>query len=70
MTALSPCINICQLDPASGLCTGCARTRDEITVWSTLTNDERRLIMGQLPERRALIRVPQSRCSPPRKTQR
>ena len=70
MTALSPCINICQLDEASGLCTGCARTRDEITLWSTLTNNERRQIMAQLPQRHALIRVPQSRCTPTRKNPR
>ena len=69
MTALSPCIQICQLDPASGLCVGCARTRDEIALWSGLTNQERGLVMAQLPARRALIRVPQSRCSPPKKAE-
>ena len=26
----SPCINICKMDAANGLCTGCWRTLDEI----------------------------------------
>ena len=70
MSAISPCINICQLDLVSGLCTGCARTSQEITIWSTLTQEERKLIMAELPDRRALIRTPHSRCSPPKSPKR
>ena len=38
----SPCINVCKMDAPSGLCTGCLRTIDEITVWSRV-DDARRL---------------------------
>ena len=30
----SPCISVCRMDAASGLCEGCLRTLDEIAAWS------------------------------------
>ena len=30
----SPCISVCRMDPASGLCEGCLRTIEEIAAWS------------------------------------
>jgi predicted Fe-S protein YdhL (DUF1289 family) len=47
----SPCINICLMDPDSGLCTGCGRSLDEIGQWYRFTSEERRRIMAELPER-------------------
>jgi len=47
----SPCTQVCQIHPDTGLCLGCARTGDEIAVWSTLTPEKRREIMAALPER-------------------
>jgi predicted Fe-S protein YdhL (DUF1289 family) len=29
----SPCMSVCQMDEASGLCQGCLRTIDEIRAW-------------------------------------
>jgi predicted Fe-S protein YdhL (DUF1289 family) len=49
---VSPCINICEIDPASGLCRGCARTTDEITGWSGGTDAWRHTVMRALPARR------------------
>lgn len=49
----TPCINVCRIDPASRLCTGCLRSIDEITAWSRLTPAQRRAIMADLPQRRA-----------------
>ncbi|QRZ13402.1 DUF1289 domain-containing protein [Paracoccus methylovorus] len=51
MKPSSPCINICRIDPASRLCTGCLRSIDEITRWGRMTEAERRAIMAQLPQR-------------------
>lgn len=48
----TPCIKVCAIDPASGLCLGCARTLDEIVRWSTMSDAERRQIMRELPARR------------------
>ena len=47
----SPCIKICVLDPAAGLCTGCGRTLGEIASWGSLRDDERLAIMADLAER-------------------
>lgn len=34
----SPCISVCRMDAASGLCEGCFRTLDEIAGWSTMAD--------------------------------
>lgn len=51
----SPCINICQMDPASGLCRGCLRTLDEITRWSRIDDAERQGILDAVSERRQAV---------------
>ena len=48
----SPCINVCQIDAASGLCTGCRRTLDEIASWSRLDDARKRAVWARLAERR------------------
>jgi uncharacterized protein len=49
----SPCVKVCQLDHAKGICVGCMRTIDEIAHWSRMTGEERRRIMADLPKRQA-----------------
>lgn len=49
----SPCIEICAIDPGTGLCEGCHRTLSEIAGWARLSAGERRRIMLELPVRRA-----------------
>ncbi|MEN5082254.1 DUF1289 domain-containing protein [Bosea sp. TWI1241] len=52
MTGVStPCVQICVIDQASGLCEGCGRTLQEIAQWSRLSEAERRAIMATLGER-------------------
>jgi hypothetical protein len=51
MTIETPCIQVCVIDPVSGLCAGCRRTRAEIAAWSALTPTERRAIMDDLARR-------------------
>ena len=48
----SPCINVCRMESASGLCEGCLRTIDEIVAWSRLSDDGKRAVWAQLPQRR------------------
>ena len=50
----SPCIKLCAIDPASGLCTGCGRTMAEIGRWGALSEAQRLAIMATLKERRRL----------------
>jgi predicted Fe-S protein YdhL (DUF1289 family) len=47
----SPCVKICVIDPASGLCLGCHRTLEEIAGWSAMTPEARRRLMAELPGR-------------------
>lgn len=51
-TPASPCINVCRMNAASGLCEGCLRTLDEITCWSICEDDEKRAVLAQIPARR------------------
>jgi len=51
--ASTPCIQVCVLDPDSGLCLGCGRTIEELARWSAMTEAERKRIMAELPSRRA-----------------
>jgi len=48
----SPCINICKMDAASGLCVGCFRTIDEITLWSRIDDAARANILASVARRR------------------
>jgi uncharacterized protein len=48
----SPCIGICRLEPASGLCEGCLRTIDEIAAWPEADDAARLAILDRLRDRR------------------
>ena len=48
----TPCVKVCAVDGASGLCLGCFRTLPEIAGWSRLSDEERARIMAELPERK------------------
>ncbi|MBL8308753.1 MAG: DUF1289 domain-containing protein [Rubrivivax sp.] len=48
----SPCTNVCRMDAATGWCAGCLRTIDEIVAWSRLSDDAKRAVWAQLPQRR------------------
>ena len=47
----SPCIMVCTVDGASGLCLGCYRNLKEIATWSRMTDEERAIIMSGLKDR-------------------
>jgi predicted Fe-S protein YdhL (DUF1289 family) len=49
----SPCINVCVMDAASGLCIGCLRTLDEIAEWSAFDAEAKRAVLAAIRERRA-----------------
>lgn len=49
---ISPCVNVCRIDPATRRCQGCARTIDEITRWTRMTDAERDAVMAELSGRR------------------
>lgn len=49
---LSPCINVCLMDETSGLCAGCYRTLEEITLWSRTDDQHRADILAAVAVRR------------------
>jgi predicted Fe-S protein YdhL (DUF1289 family) len=51
----TPCVMVCTVDGASGLCLGCLRTLPEIATWSRMSDEERAKIMDELDARRGLI---------------
>jgi len=51
----SPCISVCRIDDASGLCVGCLRTLDEIAAWGALDDTARRRVWEAIVLRRAKL---------------
>ncbi|MGA7674632.1 MAG: DUF1289 domain-containing protein [Rhizomicrobium sp.] len=47
----SPCIKVCTMDAATGLCAGCARTLDEIARWGAMSEAERAVLRRELEAR-------------------
>ncbi len=63
----SPCISVCKMDEASGLCTGCLRTLDEIALWSVLDEEDKRAVWASLAQRRGRLppATPTTPAGPP-----
>lgn len=47
----SPCVGICDLDPADDVCRGCGRTIDEIAEWGAADDARRRAILERIARR-------------------
>ena len=52
----SPCVKICVVDPLAGLCIGCGRTVEEISLWPEMAERARLAVMAELPGRMAAAR--------------
>ena len=59
----SPCIGRCVIDDSARLCTGCARSLDEIAVWGSATDDFRAEVWAALPARGARLGLHSRRLS-------
>lgn len=55
MSIASPCINICRMSAATGLCEGCFRSLDEIARWSRSEDADKRRILELVAQRRAAL---------------
>lgn len=49
----TPCVKVCFVDPAAGICVGCFRTMDELGRWTKYSDAEREAILAALPQREA-----------------
>lgn len=62
----SPCVSVCRMDEALGLCAGCLRSIDEIAGWSRTDDARRRAIWQRVAERAAgLLDTPANPPSTP-----
>lgn len=52
VSAPSPCIAVCIVDPANGYCRGCHRTLGEIGRWVAMTKAERLDLLDTIAQRR------------------
>ncbi|MFO1119770.1 MAG: DUF1289 domain-containing protein [Rhodospirillales bacterium] len=52
-TVASPCIGVCKIDRATGLCSGCLRDLSEIGAWRDADDALRRRILDRIAHRRA-----------------
>ena len=50
----SPCISVCVMDGASGLCQGCWRTLEEIAAWSAMPDAGKRAVWTLIAQRAAV----------------
>ncbi len=51
MAAASPCISVCRMSEASGLCEGCFRTLDEIARWASMSDEGKRDVWQRIESR-------------------
>jgi predicted Fe-S protein YdhL (DUF1289 family) len=52
----SPCVNVCRMNDATGLCEGCFRTLDEIACWSGLAREEKLAVRARAEARKRAAR--------------
>lgn len=51
----SPCVGVCEIHAATGLCGGCLRSSEEIGLWRDADNRLRLSILKQVAERRNAV---------------
>ncbi|MCO5098829.1 MAG: DUF1289 domain-containing protein [Rhodocyclaceae bacterium] len=51
----SPCVKVCEMDEAVGLCKGCFRTQDERDWWVAYTDDQQREVLRRCEQRRVAV---------------
>ena len=49
----SPCIRDCTIVEGTGLCQGCWRSLDEIMLWSSATDEQKRQVLEKIILRKA-----------------
>ncbi len=64
MALASPCVKVCVVEGATGLCLGCRRTLAEIAGWSGFTEAERSAIWADLRTRRLAMDSPPDNGAP------
>ncbi len=48
----SPCTSVCEIDPKSGLCKGCSRTKEEIFGWLRYSDTDKKQVLLTINRRK------------------
>ncbi len=51
----SPCVKVCEMDPATQLCRGCFRTQEERDWWVAYGDDQQREVLRRCEQRREVL---------------
>ena len=51
----SPCVSVCRMDAQRAFCEGCLRSIDEIRLWSTASDLEKKAVWALIADRIASI---------------
>ncbi|MBU0589095.1 MAG: DUF1289 domain-containing protein [Gammaproteobacteria bacterium] len=47
----SPCTSVCTMHASTKLCNGCFRTIEEITAWSRMGDEDKRIVWARIAQR-------------------
>ncbi len=64
MPVRSPCVKVCELDPANGLCRGCHRTQEERDWWVAYSDAQQREVMRRCEQRREVLAIGEGELAP------
>ncbi|MBK6629608.1 MAG: DUF1289 domain-containing protein [Betaproteobacteria bacterium] len=53
----SPCVKVCEMDEAIGLCKGCFRTQDERDWWVAYTDAQQLEVLRRCEQRREVVKL-------------
>ncbi len=51
----SPCVKVCEMDPATQLCRGCCRTQEERDWWVAYSDAQQRDVLLRCEQRREVL---------------
>lgn len=51
----SPCVKVCETDPANGLCRGCHRTQNERDWWVAYSAEQQREVLRRCEQRAEVL---------------
>ncbi|MCX7163201.1 MAG: DUF1289 domain-containing protein [Rhodocyclales bacterium] len=60
----SPCVKVCQMDPATQLCLGYARTQQERDWWVACSDAQQRDVLQRCEQRRGVLAAGAGALSP------
>jgi hypothetical protein len=64
MPVRSPCVKVCEMDPATQLCRGCCRTQEERDWWVAYSDAQQRDVLWRCEQRREVLTTGKGELAP------